>query len=464
MVSYRILGIVNGIVNGIVKGIVKGLLNGLIKCIVKGYRMRTFKKIATLVMVNLVVFLVLLEIISLAIYFFKHKAFYYTHQREAVPAIETRGAIETAEGGQLTNKRFHPFFGYTHRAGLKNTNNYGFNCSVDYPLKKENKNWYIIGIFGGSVAEDFFNLGRARLEEKLKEHTHFAGKEIVFLNFAMGGYKQPQQMQILTYFQAAGQELDMAVNIDGFNEMIFCFNNNRLNVDIAMPSAQHFLPMRDLVDKGAVTDEKLQAMWRIREIKKNYIRTGEKLKNTPLASLHLIYSAYNDHLFKTYRGELIRFDALIKPTGATGSGEKQESLINIKYTPATTSEPALMAEVVSLWYRSSRVMSSVMEAGGGRYYHFLQPNQYYSKKPFTPQETKLAITPEHPYNMLVKKGFPVFETGIGVLKKQNIAAFSGVEIFDNVKESIYIDACCHFNELGNNIFADFIAVSILKSF
>jgi hypothetical protein len=411
--------------------------------------------------INLIVFIVLLELIAVAIYFFKNKAFFYTdkHGRKIQGAARFDVDADIYAGRQptqLTNKRFHPFFGYTYKENLKNTNNYGFNCPYDYPLEKENKNWYIIGIFGGSVADNFYREGTEWLTAKLKRHPYFADKEIIYLNYAMGGYKQPQQMQILTYFLSIGQQLDIVINIDGFNEVIFCFNNNRLNVDIAMPSGQHFLPMRDLMESQVLTYEKLQSIWKIRQYKRDFNRIQDTMEHTPFASIYLVLSAYNNHLYKKYHSEILRFDGLIKPA------KDKDSIMNVKYTPALRDEQLLLSKVVSLWSKCSTIMSRSLAAqnGAGRYFHFLQPNQYYSKKIFTKEEQKIALDHQGPYSFLVKKGYPVLRQEIEVLRKNNVNAYSGVEIFEKVKETVYIDNCCHFNQLGNEIFADFIAESI----
>lgn len=430
--------------------------------------MKKFKNILKLVIVNVIVFAALLELISVTVYFFKYKALFYTHANAPLEymtdGLDESGAARNAEQlTQLTDKRFHPFFGYTHQVGSGGTNNYGFYCPYDYPFKKEKTNQYIIGIFGASVANGFYVAGLERLTARLKQHPFFSGKEIIYLNYALGGYKQPQQLEALAYFLAVGQELDMVLNIDGFNEIVFCFNNNRLNVDIAMPSAQHFLPMKDLMDSRTMTGVQLDAIAKIQNYKKDLSGIIEKIKHTKSASLYLVYASYGKYLYKQYRTELVRFDALIK---AAKPGA-EDSIVNMKYTPGVGSEPALMAQVATLWYRSSFIMNGMMSGGltaGGeaRYFHFLQPNQYYSKKVFTGKEQRDAVDGQSTYSSLVKIGYPVFEKVVGVLRRNGVKAFSAVEIFDKIKETVFIDQCCHFNKLGNDLLADFIADCILK--
>jgi hypothetical protein len=401
-----------------------------------------------------------LEGIGIVIYFINYKAFFYTDDNKSIQPQTVREAMEFSlekETGQLTEKRFHPFFVYTHKAGTANTNNYGFYCPFDYPLKRENADWFIIGIFGGSVANDFYTEGKERLTERLKADPYFADREIVYLNYALGGYKQPQQVQILTYFLSIGQELDMAINIDGFNELVFCANNNRLNVDIGMPSAQHFLPMRDLVDRQVMNEKKLERIWNIRKYKNDFIRIDGKAAKTKLASLHLIYSSYATYLYKKYRSEIVKFDSMIE------AAKPGDSIINIASIPHAADEPVLLAQTASLWYRASVNMNSVVKGLGGRYFHFLQPNQYFCRKEFTKEEQETALDEKSAYHLLVTHGYPVLLKAVDALRNGNVNAFNAAGIFDKVKETVFIDTCCHFNRLGNEIFADFIAESILKN-
>jgi hypothetical protein len=422
--------------------------------------MRKLGKTLKIIGINVLVLFLLLELLSVAVYFFQKKSFFYTDP----PDRKTAGNLETAndrdaavnrQQTHLTTKRFHPFFGYTYQPNSGKSNNYGFDCPYDYPLKRERREWYIIGIFGGSVADDFYRAGTERLKKKLTRHPFFAGREIICLNFAMGGYKQPQQLEILTYFLSIGQELDMVINIDGFNEVVFCFNNNRLNVDIAMPSAQHLLPLRDLMESRALNEEKLDSLWKIQHYRQKLNRLAKTLQHMPLASFYLVCSTYRHLLYQKYRREILHFDGLIKPVKP---GQVVDSLVNIKTTPAVRNESLLLAKIASFWSRCSTIMSRSLEAQQGKslYFHFLQPNQYQSKKVFTPEEQKNALDEHLPYNFLVKKGYPVLQRVIPLLRENHVNAFSAVEIFDNLGKTVYIDNCCHFNRLGNEVLADFI--------
>lgn len=415
--------------------------------------MERMKKTLKILVINIVVLIVVLEVIGLGVYLVKQGALFYGHDSPVPEPLE----FNNDPGAQLTNKRFHPFFGYTFKPEMGNTNNHGFDSPYDFPFETISPNQYVIGIFGGSVAEDFYVDGRERLTQKLKTHPFFADKEIVYLNFALGGYKQPQQLQILTYFLGSGQQMDMVINIDGFNELIFCANNNRLNLDIAMPSAQHFLPMRDLMDSRSMTNERLEIIANIQRYKRKYNQNLERMKKTPFACMYLFYSAYNRFLHGKYTRETLRFDKSIKPAKAT------DSLVNVTYADGINDELLLMERIARFWARCSTSMNRVL-GDKGKYFHFLQPNQYFSHKPFSDEEKKTALIEQTAYNYLVPKGYPVLLKYLERLVQQGIHAYSAVEIFDSADETIYIDNCCHFNPAGHQRFADFIAANILKAF
>ena len=117
------------------------------------------------------------------------------------------------------------------------TNNYGFDSVLDYPYKKQGKDKYVIGIFGGSLALGFVKLTMPELfEDILAQVPALRGKTVTLLSFAREGFKQPQPLETLAYFLSIGQRFDLVVNIDGGNEILHALVNNRVGVDYSMPS------------------------------------------------------------------------------------------------------------------------------------------------------------------------------------------------------------------------------------
>ena len=70
---------------------------------------------------------------------------------------------------------------------------------------------------------------------------------------------------------------------------------------------------------------------------------------------------------------------------------------------------------------------------------------------------------EGSYRPAVEKGYPVLAEKSEILTENGVNFYDGTNIFDNEPGIIYIDECCHYTQLGNDLLADFIAKSILES-
>src|SRR5262249_35393473 len=95
----------------------------------------------------------------------------------------------------------HPYLGWVRapRPDARNAspetavNDYGF-MGLQPPLQTRSRDKIIIGILGGSVAEQFSTGAVNVLESELKKSASFEGKQLVFVPLALSGYKQPQQL------------------------------------------------------------------------------------------------------------------------------------------------------------------------------------------------------------------------------------------------------------------------------
>ena len=115
----------------------------------------------------------------------------------------------------------HPYLGFVgephNNSDVWGVSEFGFMGSKGvHPILKKSPEKLIIGIFGGSVAAGYYMFSAQFRSKDCLEQTQ---KEIVVLNFAAGGYKQPQQLLILTYLLSLGAEFDLIINIDGLNEV-----------------------------------------------------------------------------------------------------------------------------------------------------------------------------------------------------------------------------------------------------
>jgi hypothetical protein len=110
-------------------------------------------------------------------------------------------------------------------------------------------------------------------------------------------------------------------------------------------------------------------------------------------------------------------------------------------------------------------MNALLSPRGVPYFHFLQPNQYYSTRTFGDQEARAALSDASPFKGGVEQGYPVLvaESQSWMSKTSTMRFFNATHIFDGEAAPVYMDNCCHYTLAGNRILADFIADSILRS-
>ncbi len=425
------------------------------------------RQLIAIITVNLILLFVFAELLALGIYFIQDRELFYTNTNKKV--YELIGQEETKE---VTRRRIHPYFGYVDKPGLvrkptsrmwgivegsqQNINNHGFVSDYDYPFIKNDEDQYIIGIFGGSIAEVFSVAGQEELLESLKQDDLFADKEIIVLNFAKGGYKQPQQFLIVAHFLLIGQEFDAVINIDGFNEVTLGERNNRDNLTISMPSTSVMKGLSKLASQ--ITTEEVESLAKINRYKTQLNQLAQKINNNKIASPNFILEQYYAFILNNYGQEINSFDQLEAPSQA------ETSLLFTKSSEKKLADPLLYAEIAQIWADSSIMTNQLLSSKDIAYFHILQPDQFYSNnRVFSEDEAAIALNDTHSFKLVVEKGYPVLIEKSKLLTENEVNFYSAIHIFDAEPRTVYIDDCCHYTQLGNNLLADFIATSILES-
>jgi hypothetical protein len=107
-------------------------------------------------------------------------------------------------------------------------------------------------------------------------------------------------------------------------------------------------------------------------------------------------------------------------------------------------------------------MRALARANGFSYIHFIQPNQYHSKRRFQGVEAAMISLPEeHPYVSGVHAGYPLFAQHAEVLEARGIISASG--LFDRFDQQAYADNCCHYTEAGEAELANFVAAHVARA-
>jgi hypothetical protein len=408
---------------------------------------------------------VLAEAAGLFLYYVDAGNFYYTsHRAYDVPAAPV-------QEGRLTGEALHPYFGPTHKPGVAfevpaslratdapppglHTNNFGFVSSHDYPFTRQ-PNQFIVGMFGGSVGLWFCAVGAERLLADLEQDPFFRGKELVPLCFSHEGYKQPQQLLVLTYFLEIGQPFDLVVNIDGFNDVALARLNDARGLDISMPSAQHLEGLVNLVNQATLTPEKLDALATIQRLRARMTDLAAQAQRTPLAAIHVVVDRLYRRTVDQYSRELGRFNNL-------PSNTSPNSLIQVTGRVTSRDESTLFADMAAEWATASLMMNDLLTSRGVPYVHVLQPNQYFTTRRFSADQSRVALSEDSPYREAAARGYPALIAASAALAaKERFVNATGV--FDREPAPVYMDNCCHYTRTGNFILADFIAKAILAS-
>ncbi|NQV20446.1 MAG: hypothetical protein HQ511_03415 [Rhodospirillales bacterium] len=414
------------------------------------------------VSVNVGLLVLLLEMASLILFFSEKRVFFYARSPVNVEDYRNRPL----------NTVFHPYFGYVRRFvdGSNGwVNNDGFVYAntvdddydpVDYPFAPTSDQ-YVIGVFGGSVAQHFFHHQQrfhtvAKLLGKLPQ---FEGKEIIFLQFAFAGFKQPQQMLIFSFYQTLEQPLDMALVIDGFNEVAHGAGNAAKGVPIAMPVDDIWNNMGRYVEgQNALVSGGYgaKAQWH-KWAAANHRRAAER--DCQFAACYyyrVALSNWHDrrHANSIGRNEISVDDWTERSHFITRKGHSVSPNVFDWPVPA-----AVYVEIADQWENSLRAMNDIANARGITVLQILQPNMYFPRNrvfpPLDPND-KTYIRFIEP----VEEGYPELLDRYPGMLADGINAVDGTAMMDEAADQVLIDDCCHYNDAGNEIMSKFIAAQI----
>lgn len=409
---------------------------------------RSSLKLLKLVGINLLLLFALLELVSLGFYFLQTRNFFYSANKDRIKANATQFEVAESFRPRWTfDYQIHPYFGFitpSSYAGL--------------PFKKTSKDQFIIGIFGGSVAQEFcdYEFKHRVLTKMLQSLPEFQNKEIVLLKFANQAHKQPQQLLMINYFLSVGQELDMVINIDGFNEVALSYLNNRAGTDVSMPNDYIYSPLIALANKDFST-EQLELALEVLQQKDRLQNTLNRLSECRLATCYMLRWGQAKYLLNQYREKQQTLSQL-------KTEERKGSLIYLKKIEKPLEDPEAVERIVDLWFNSSLGMNDLLAARKIPYFEFIQPNQYYStNRQFSADETKIAFDEKSQYKEGTIKGYPKLLAKVSSLQAAGVKVFNGANVFDETRDTVYRDNCCHYNDAGNDILSRYIGQSIVTA-
>jgi hypothetical protein len=310
----------------------------------------------------------------------------------------------------------------------------------------------IIGIVGGSVAYNFGEgHGIVVLQEMLQKDSRFAGKTIRFVTMALGGYKAPQSLLTVNYFLSLGAHFDIIINLSGFNEVVLPFREN-------IPAGLHPLyPRSWQILAGHLSSEHLASIGRIASARR--LRADLALWST---------WGFCDASYICGLGWHIADHVLSKKIVALntsiilGETEKEKDSDPVLAGPpyGRSSTGSALTEIVDNWTRSAMLIEELGRQHGFRTFTFLQPSPYYGNKPLAPQE-KALLQPGNWADKYSRQGYPLLQVAVKKMTDAGFHAADLTDVFADHPEPLYVDACCHVANPGNDILGESIGEHIL---
>ena len=365
--------------------------------------------------------------------------------RSAVIEVPAKAPTPAAQGPAGARPQFldrqvvHPYIGYIQdpeQAG----NAYGFTGPPPPVGRGGASDTVVVAVLGGSVAQGLLR-ARQPLSDALQEIASFSGKEILIVNLALGGMKQPQQLMAVNFFMSLGARFDVVVNLDGFNEIVLPIVENK---------PEDTVPYYPRMWKARVADlgdfELLRRAGRIAHLESARQQAARFFSGRPLR-----YSVTANVFWYLFDYGLVRWIDrnrvnLTVETRDAPDGSRQ---------PAA-SEEALYADLAAYWKQSSLLLHHLARSSGFSYFHFLQPSQHVpGNKILTEQERALAQA--HGYRPVARAGYPYLIEAGKELIREGVAYTDLTMLFAGHDEALYSDGCCHLNQRGNEMMAREIA-------
>ena len=323
----------------------------------------------------------------------------------------------------------HPFYGSTAGSPRDALNK--------MPPRQRQEDTVVIGLLGGSVADDV----KPYLEVALE--GWFAAKELprrpAVFDLALGGSKQPTQTMIVTNTLLLGGEFDLIVNLDGFNE---------LNSGLLQKVRPELFPQRALRNR---TGAEFLLAGRLRALRGEQARRAAAGATSPLRGSAL-FGLANRYQQERIAAEIIRLNQQLAETAADASPQEPENRQQRNARGRQERQAAARQESARLWYRSSVMLARLAAGAGADYYHFLQPNQYVpASKPLSAWEREFAWAAGAQNH--VARAYPRLQAAGRDLPSRGVNYFDLTGIFADRPETLYRDTCCHLNERGNELLA-----------
>jgi len=411
-----------------------------------GSRKRRFTYAAGLLLLTLL----MIEIASFIVYGIVSKQLFSfsdlnTQRNLIIQNVPSDDGFEVGGVKIPWNVPIHPYYGFGTPKG------FDFLQQANDAVQND-PNSIVVAITGGSVAYGLYNTQKVFLQEYFEGIPEFEGKNIHIVLLGYFAWKQPQQATALTYYLTMGGKVDILINLDGHNEIVDANTNYKKNVYPAYPWLWYY------VASNTISAGELRLIGEVRYWKTlRYSAAVSAEKVAYGVTANVIWYLFDRVLASGIEHRNVRLSDM--------KSEDKDSRPFSRFGPDRQfeSNQNRLAFSTKIWSESSLQLNRIMQANGGDYFHFLQPNQYVpGSKRFTREERRTAYDPRRA--KAIKTGYPYLIRASAQLKMQDVKFFDITGMFKDVDAAVYRDKCCHFNNFGNELLAKEIGATIVQHY
>ena len=381
-------------------------------------------------------------------------------RQAAAQPVEARAdaADETATNETAASSLIvHSFRGFSPRPlyeteetsqWLNRSNIFGIRSMVTDPRTIDPGD-VVVGIFGGSVARGIAIRGRETIRQAILDVHPDLQDSLRIVNFAISGYKQPQQLYFLSELFLLGVPIDIVVNIDGFNEIAIGGTDASRGNHPLYPERNRWLTTLRIAG-GSLSARQIELTAEIMRLRRRIADNRSTLENLPvLRRSALAQTVWGTSVLARERKAI----ALEENLRVESEAENDQTVFTLP-DPCLNQEEGCRQLIADLWRSSSEQMRVLAEYSGASYLHVLQPNQYVDgSKPINAEELKTAWAPQRPWSRFAASGYPLLRE-VGRELVANGVGFHDLSLaFKDHLETLYIDPCCHYNQQGYEILA-----------
>lgn len=200
------------------------------------------------------------------------------------------------------------------------------------------------------------------VEERLKKLPQAHGKRVLVLNLAAGGYKQPQQLFVMSYLMAAGMRFDTVLYFASAYEALTGKENGRSGLAIEYPAGVWTSVSNSLDQLVATNEFAVLGVFFLRAAQS----TQRRLDQCQTAACVVVHRP----LLRLERALAGALSAIGKPA------TDQAHFVHDPAPPAAERVSDMTSASVLSWRRSTRMMSDLAKASGGDFLGILMPTPW----------------------------------------------------------------------------------------